>query len=182
MASGIRPVPGKVGEVMKFSLVLLFSVFMLAANTYAEDSSSAAESVEKLRAQLLEVQTKEEALRVRAQQLEESLKPENIERSLAGVGSTKPEELRESRRRQLTIERDSVQAQLKLLETSRQRLETAISNAEVQMYQQSARPGSDMMLVTTVRNYQWWLYSGGGFAALALTGAVFFYRRKIRLR
>lgn len=169
---------------MKVSSILLLLVLILAAaNTYAQESSSASESLEKLRAQLLEVQAKEESLRVRAEQLEESLKPENIERSLAGVGSTKPEELREFRRRQLTIERDGVQAQLKLLETSRQRLETAISNAEVQAYQQSARPGTGMTAVTTPGNYQFWLYGGGGgFAALALAGAVVLFRRKIRMR
>ena len=83
--------------------------------------------LEKLRAQLLEVQGKEDGLRNRLAQLEEAIKPENIERSLAGVGSTRPEELRESRRRQLTIERDGVLAQLKILETSRQRLEAAIA-------------------------------------------------------
>ena len=169
--------------MMKLTSILLLLVLMLAANTYAQESSSAAESLEKLRAQLLEVQAKEESLRVRAEQLEESLKPENIERSLAGIGSTKPEELREARRRQLTIERDSVQAQLRLLETSRQRLETAISNAEVRAYQQSARPGIEMTAVTTPKNYQWWLYGGGGgFAALALAGAVVLFRRKIRMR
>jgi len=169
---------------MKLNSILLLLVLMLAAgNIYAQESSSAAESVEKLRAQLLEVQAKEESLRMRAEQLEESLKPENIERSLAGVGSTKPEELREFRRRQLTIERDGVQAQLKLLETSRQHLETAISNAEARAYQQSARPGTEMSAVTTPKNYQWWLYGGGGgFAALALAGAAVLFRRKIRLR
>ena len=166
--------------MMKLTSILLLLVLMLAANTYAQESSSAAESLEKLRAQLLEVQAKEESLRVRAEQLEESLKPENIERSLAGIGSTKPEELREARRRQLTIERDSVQAQLRLLETSRQRLETAISNGEVRAYQQS---GTEMTVVTTPKNYQWWLYGGGGgFAALALAGAVVLFRRKIRMR
>ncbi|HJP90647.1 MAG TPA: hypothetical protein VJ875_01745 [Pyrinomonadaceae bacterium] len=167
---------------MKLSLIPLL-VLMLAANSYAQATSSAAESVEKLRAQLLEVQAKEESLRVRAEQLEESLKPENIERSLAGVGSTKPEELRESRRRQLTIERDGVQAQLKILETSRQRLEAAIANAEIKAYQESARPAIEMTAVTTPSNYHWWVYGGGGgFAALALAGAVVLFRRKIRLR
>lgn len=170
--------------MMKRNSILLLLVLMLAAaNSYAQDSSSAAESVERLRAQLLEVQAKEETLRARAEQLEESLKPENIERSLAGVGSTKPEELREARRRQLTIERDGVQAQLKLLETSRQRLETAISNAEARAYQESARPGTEMSAITTPRSSQWWLYGGGGgFAALALAGAVVLFRRKIRIR
>jgi hypothetical protein len=164
---------------MRTKGILVLLVLILTGTANAQESSSAAESVEKLRAQLLEVQGKEEALRVRAQQLDESLKSENIERSLAGIGSTKPEELRESRRRQLTIERDGVQAQLKLLETSRQRLETAIANAEARAYQESARP-------TTVAyfpvNYLWVLFGGGSAAALALAGAVLFYRRKIRLR
>ncbi len=159
---------------------------MFAGSVDAQDSSSAAESVEKLRAQLLEVQSKEEALRARAQQLEESLKPENIERSLAGIGSTKPEELRETRRRQLTIERDGVLAQLNLLETSRQRLETALANAEAQAYQQSARPmpSTNQMLAATPGSvFQWLMLGGGGFGALALVGsAVILYRRKRRLR
>jgi hypothetical protein len=60
-----------------------------------------------------------------------------IERSLAGVGSTRPEELRELRRRQLSIERDSVRAQLKLVGASRERLEAAIRTADNQAYQQS---------------------------------------------
>src|SRR5215203_653964 len=121
-------------------LVLLLFVFAFTVNGYGQEPASAAENVEELRGQLLDVQAKEEALRAHAQQLEESLKPENIERSLAGVGSTKPEELREFRRRQLTIERDGVLAQLNTLETSRQRLEAAIANADALAYQQSARP------------------------------------------
>lgn len=161
-------------------LVLLVLIFTATAN--AQESSSAAESVDKLRGQLLEVQGKEEALRVQAQQLDESLKPENIERSLAGIGSTRPEELREARRQQLTIERDGVQAQLRLLETSRQRLETAIANAEARAYHESARPGTQTMVVSSVKGYGWLLFGGGSAAALALAGGVLFYRRKMRLR
>lgn len=163
----------------KFFLVLFILIF--TATTNAQESSSAAESVEKLRAQLLEVQGKEEALRARVQQLDESLKPENIERSLAGVGSTRPEELRELRRRQLTIERDSVQAQLNILETSRQRLEAAILNAEARAYQESARP-ENKLIASSPRSYLWLMFGGGSAAALALAGGVLLYRRKMRLR
>ena len=42
-----------------------------------------------------------------AAELEEDLKPENIERALAGFGSTKPEEVRDRRRRLLMIEKGS---------------------------------------------------------------------------
>ena len=169
---------------MKFkSWFILFLVLAFTINVCAqEQKESAAESLEKLRAQLLEVQEKEEGLRARAQQLEESLKPENIERSLAGVGSTRPEELRESRRRQLTIERDNVLAQLKILEAGRQRLETAIAQAEALAYQQSARPAPTAqieMLAASSRS-SWLLYGGGGLAALALAGGVVLYRRKIK--
>ena len=161
---------------LKSGLVLLL-VLVFSAAAYAQETASAAESVEKLKAQLLEVQGKEEALRARAQQLDESLKPENIERSLAGIGSTRPEELRESRRRQLTIEKDGVLAQLRTVETSRQRLETALANAEILAYQQSARP-TQMMSATSPRRYQWLMLGGGSLAAFALGGGALFYRRR----
>ena len=165
----------------KTSLVLL-ALLMLSVGVYAQDGDSPAANLERLRAQLLAVKAKEEDLRARAEQLEESIKPENIERSLAGVGSTKPEELREARRRQLTIERDGVLAQLKTLETSRQRLESAIANAEALAYQQSARPDTQMMAASSARGYQWIMLGGGGLAALALGGGALFYRRKTRTR
>ena len=167
---------------MKTSSLLLW-LFVLAFSINAQERPSAAENAEKLRGQLLEVQAKEDALRSRLAQVEENLKPENIERSLAGVGSTKPEELRESRRRQLTIERDGVLAQLKTLETSRLRLEAAILSADALAYQQSAgTPDPNQMLVASASGYRWLIYGGGGFAALALAGGVILYRRKIRIR
>jgi hypothetical protein len=69
-------------------------------------------------------------LQARLKQLDEDMRPENIERSLALTGSTRPEDLREQRRRQLEAEKAGVQAQLDLLATSRARLETAIATAE----------------------------------------------------
>jgi hypothetical protein len=56
----------------------------------AQNRSSAAESVDSFKLQLIEVRAKEEMAKLRVQQLDEALKPENIERALAGVGSTKP--------------------------------------------------------------------------------------------
>jgi len=167
---------------LKSGLVLLF-LLVFSVTGYAQETASAAENVEKLKAQLLEVQDKEEGLRSRVQQLDESLKPENIERSLAGIGSTRPEELRESRRRQLTIERDGVMAQLQTVENSRQRLETALANAEIVAYQQSARP-TQMMSASSPRRYQFLLLGGGSLAVLALGGggALFYRRNRRKLR
>jgi len=161
----------------------LLALLMLSVGVYAQDGGSAAETVEKLKAQLLEVQGKEEALRERLGQLDESIKPENIERSLAGIGSTKPEQLREARRRQLSIERDGVLAQLKTAETSRQRLESAIANAEALAYQQSAQPpGTNKLAGSSTKGYHLLMLGGGGLAALALGGGALFYRRKTRSR
>ena len=163
---------------LKSGLVLLL-LLVFSVGVYAQDTESPAETVDKLKSQLIDVQAHEADLRARVAQLDESLKPENIERSLAGIGSTRPEELRESRRRQLTIERDGVQAQLNTLEAGKQRLETALRNAEILAYQQSARP-TQMLSASSPRRYQLLMLGGGGLAALALGGGAFLYRRKIK--
>lgn len=164
---------------------MLVLLFVAAVNIHAQDQPpSAAETVDNLRLQLLDVQAKEEDLRAHAQQLDEALKPENIERSLAGVGSTRPEELREARRKQLQIERDGVQAQLNVLETTRTRLETAIRDAEVRAYHESAgavQPPTKMFLSQSMFGKRL-LYSGSATVALAGLVAGFLVRRRLRKR
>lgn len=129
------------------SLILLASFVSLSASAVvAQSETDAVIRAEKLRLQLIEVQTKESALQVRAQQLDEDLKPENIERALAGIGSTRPEELREQRRRQLQFEKDRVLEQLKQLAKTRTDLESAILTAEAEVYQQSAQGPSRAQL------------------------------------
>ena len=92
----------------KSGLVMLF-LLVFSAGAYAQETSpSAAENAEQLKGELLDLQGKEADLRMQLQELDEALKPENIERSLAGIGSTRPEELREARRRHLTIQRDAL--------------------------------------------------------------------------
>ena len=63
---------------------------------------------------VVETQAEEAELPTRLQHLEEDLKSDSIEHSLAGMGSTHPEELREARRRQLEIEKKGMQSQLEL--------------------------------------------------------------------
>jgi cell division protein FtsB len=158
---------------MKFTLSLILFVAllpMLVADVSAQSNSGAAQSVAELRAQLTDVQARENELQARARQLDEDLKPENIERSLAGIGSTKPEELRELRRRQLTIERDSVRTQLNLLATIRERLESAIRTAEGFAYQQSAEgfatPQNKTMMVQSAGSARWTVLSLSGLVVL----------------
>lgn len=129
--------------VFVVSAAVLLSEFVFASFSgpaAAQNQTSAQEKAASLRAQLAEVETKQAELQTRLQKLEEDLKPENIEHSLAGVGSSRPEEERAQRRRQLEIERNGVQAQLNLLATSHTRLETAIATADVEAYRQSAAP------------------------------------------
>ena len=132
-------------------LLLLFG-FLFTSGVFSQDRPlGPAETAADLRVSLAEVQYKEADLTVRLSQLDEDLKPDNIARSLAGVGSTRPEELREQRRRELTIERDAVRRQLDLLATSRTRLESAIQAADIQAYQQSAQGFSGMGFITRRR-------------------------------
>ncbi len=97
-----------------------------------ERLSRAEQRGETLRAQLRDVFMKEADLQARADQLEFDLKPENIERMTANTGSTHPEELRETRRRQLENEKTRVRAQLDLMTQSRTRLEAAIATADAE--------------------------------------------------
>jgi len=126
------------------SILFLSGVLMIPLPSVWHESTgvqtSAQEKAASLRIQLSEVEAKQAELQTRLQQLEESLKPENIEHSLAGVGSTRPEELREQKRRQLEIERNGVKTQLDLLARSHSRLETAIAQADAEAYRQSAAP------------------------------------------
>src|SRR3982751_1388516 len=131
--------------------LLAASILICATIAHAQNPASAAQGVEGLRAQLLDVQAKEAELQAREKQLDEDMRPENIERSLALTGSTRPEELREQRRQQLEAEKARVQAQLDILATSRARLETAITPAETtEAYRQSITTTTTTATTTTL--------------------------------
>ena len=121
-------------------IFLLLSVFLSGSFAAVLAQASAQERAASLRSQMAEVQLKQSELQTRLDQLEVDLKPENIEHSLAGVGSVHPEELREQRRRQLEREKSYVVAQLNELAASRARLETAIAQADAEAYRQIVGP------------------------------------------
>jgi cell division protein FtsB len=136
--------------------IVLLNALLLTFAAVALAQTSAGQSAEELRAQLRDVETKQTELEERARQLDEDLKPENIERSLALTGSTKPEELREQRRHQLEKERESVRAQADQLAASRTRLEAAIATADAEAYRRGAlaAPTASPMPVNTVSSPQ----------------------------
>jgi len=116
----------------------LITLALLTGYGYAQETPI--ERSARLRSELADVQARANELETRLAQINEDIKPENIERSLAGVGSTKPEELRETRRRQLDIQRKGIQSQLDSLATARTRLERSIVSADTDQYRQSAGP------------------------------------------
>ncbi|HEU4930642.1 MAG TPA: hypothetical protein VFT48_01110 [Pyrinomonadaceae bacterium] len=95
-----------------------------------ERLTRAEQRAEQLRSQLMDVQSKIADFESKLEQIDWALRPENIEASTAGYGSTRPEAARDARKKSLESERNRVQAQLKLAETSRSRLEGAVSNAD----------------------------------------------------
>ena len=98
-----------------------------------ERLTSAEQRAEQLRSQLMDIQAKIADFEAKLEQIDFALRPENIENSTAGYGSTRPEAARDARKKQLESERTRVQAQLKLAETSRSRLEGAVSNADAEV-------------------------------------------------
>lgn len=128
---------------MKLQIAGIVACLCLLVPT-ALGQQGAAEVAAGLRAQLADVKAQQADLQQRLLTLDEALKPESIANSLAGVGSTHPEDLREQRRRQLEKEKAGVVAQLERLATSQRRLENAVATADATAYQQSAQPNNQV--------------------------------------
>jgi len=132
-----------------FILTLLLAVCAYGFKADAQDTSSAFEQGQKLRSELSQLQDREAEIKIRLTELEYDLKPENIERHFAGVGSVHPEELREARRKQLQLEKDRLTGQLSQIDQNQARLETEIQLADSKAYQQSAMGASKLNLDLT---------------------------------
>jgi hypothetical protein len=166
-------------------LILILALLLLGAiQATAQEAQSAAQTAENLRAQLRDVQMKEAELQYRLNELDYELKPENIERYFAGVGSTRPEELREHRRRQLQLEKDTLTNQLQSLASSRQRLEVAITNADARTYQQSALGATNMLVAREWHDHRGPIVTGAValFACAGFLGVLIVARRRRRRR
>lgn len=85
---------------------------------------------ESLHAQLLATMEKETTLQARADQLDEQLRPDNIDRALAGVGGLHPEDAREALRRRLTNDKRRIQSQLDLLNQDHSRLQASLADCD----------------------------------------------------
>ncbi len=95
-----------------------------------ERLTRAEQRAEQLRGQLMEIQTKIGDYQSKLEQIDWALRPENIEGSTAGYGSTRPEQARDARKKALENEKARTATQLRLAETSKTRLEGAVANAD----------------------------------------------------
>jgi hypothetical protein len=90
----------------------------------------AEERAEVLRKQLIELIERETAYKGRMAQFDEDLRPENIERSMIGVGGTRTAEMRDTRRRVLENDKRGVENLLSVTVQSRIRLEEDVRQAD----------------------------------------------------
>jgi polyhydroxyalkanoate synthesis regulator phasin len=91
----------------------------------------AEQRAEVLRKQLLELIEKETGYKSRMTQLDEDMRPENIERSMIGVGGTRAPEMRDTRRRVLDNDRKGIENLLSVTVQSRIRLEDDVRQADL---------------------------------------------------
>ena len=79
-----------------------------------------------------EMVDREAQLQDRTARLDEALRPENVERSVAIVGTTDAEALRAQRREELEKQKTNLTAQLSEVSAKRARLEAEIAAAEAE--------------------------------------------------
>ena len=90
----------------------------------------AEQRAEILRRQLIDLIEKETSYKSRLTQMDEDLRPENIERSMAGIGSTRAPEMRDTRGRVLQNEKRGIESVLAVTSQSRIRLEEDVRQAD----------------------------------------------------
>jgi chromosome segregation ATPase len=97
--------------------------------------SRAEQRSSQLRTELRDVEDKKGNLEAHLEQVENDLKPENIERAVAGYGTTRPEELRATRQKQLENDRTRTRQQIDQLTASESRIQQAIATSDIEIDQ-----------------------------------------------
>lgn len=92
--------------------------------------SRAEQRAESLRKQLFELIEKENDIKTRLDDAEYQSRPEVIERSVSSIGSLRPEDLREQRKKSLENQRNSQRALLAQIQSSRGALENSVLKAD----------------------------------------------------
>ena len=98
-----------------------------------ERLSRAEQRSSQLRTELRDTQARKADLEAHLDQVENDLKPENIERAVAGYGTTKPEEMRAQRQKYLENDRARTRQQIDQLTASESRVQQAIATSDVEI-------------------------------------------------
>jgi hypothetical protein len=85
---------------------------------------------ETLQLHMYEISEKEQPLLARMEQINQQLRPEAMERTMAGVGSVHPEDLRDEVRKKLLSEKVRIQMQLDLLRQDRGRTQASLATTD----------------------------------------------------
>ncbi len=85
---------------------------------------------ESLRKQRFDLIDRESQIRTKLDQIENDIRPEAIERSVALMGTLRPEEIRDSRRKYLEAERKNQQALLTEIQATRAALEQSVLRSD----------------------------------------------------
>ena len=86
---------------------------------------------EALQTRLRESLERQFALQARMEQVDNQLRPENIERMFVGVGMVRPEEARDTVRLRLGLEKQGLLAQLELVRQERNRFQSALATVDL---------------------------------------------------
>lgn len=100
------------------------------AATLQEQLEKEEQRGEALQLHLIEIAEKEEPLNSRMDQINQLLRPETMDRSLAGIGSVHPEDLRDDVKKRLISERARLQMQLELLRQDRMRTQASLATTD----------------------------------------------------
>jgi len=97
--------------------------------------------IRSLQSDLNDIAAKESVLNKRLDEIEREQRSDRIERNMAGVGSTHPEQEREAIMTKLSNEKRQIQSQLETLRLTRARIPTLIANAEASIARLKQRLG-----------------------------------------
>jgi chromosome segregation ATPase len=100
------------------------------ATTIQEQLEKEEQRGEALQLHLFEIAEKEAPLQSRMEQINQQLKPETLERTMAGVGSVHPEDARDEVRKRLTTEKQRLQSQLELFRQDRARTQSSLATTD----------------------------------------------------
>jgi hypothetical protein len=86
---------------------------------------------ESLRKQRFDLIEKEGQIRTKLDQVESDIRPEMVDRSVALMGTLRPEELRDARRKSLEVERKNLQALLAEIQATRATLDQSVTRSDL---------------------------------------------------